>query len=305
MTTEIEMSLCTEMTVAPQVFVRLVDRMKPWMRLPEDLMASIDSLLAHHKFLSLYGEYVVPDDSPWRGGMKCNLRGDSWTTLATGYVYLIFEIDRMTSLYDEHGGWVIPARPVTSSVLPGYQLTNLEGLFLRAMGLFDPAQHDPAIQHGTMTYAHGLAAATDQIMLYHQDWQAFAHDFTHIYGQYHWGMGALYLHPEIDVWSLSDTERDALRALSSPPRSSAYHDADPTQHDHLAFLDWLEPPIVQRLAGLPPSAIRDHIHAAVAAVPEVRGYDFGERGYVLATDPPQTVWRVYEHIAHAVCRHEV
>lgn len=299
MTMEIELALSTDITVAAAVFERLVQRLQPFMHFAPDCptATAIGPFLAHHRALWLYGEYFVPDDSPWRGGMRCILHEDSQTTLATGYVALIFEIDRMASLYDADGNWVIPTRPVTSPALPGYRLTNLEALFLRAMGLFAPAQHDPAIEHGTMTYAHGLAAATDQIMLYHRTWDAFARDFTHIYGQYHWAMGALYRHPDVDVWRLSDAERAAFRVLSTPPRTSAQHNADPSMHDHLAFLDWLDPPRVQRLAALAPAVIRELVLAAVQAVPDVRGYDFGDHGYVLATNPPETIWRVYEYIA--------
>jgi hypothetical protein len=238
--------------------------------LPAQLPALMTDIVDSNRWVSISMDYTLASGALLDLSIHCNGQHyeHEWWVRLYGYLWIGFEVKYIVP--PQEGGVQRP--PVaTHPAFPGQRFTDTEELFFRIVG---------------------LTTTSPSVSLVHHAWQAFAHDFTHIYGQYHWGMGALYLHPEIDVWSLSDTERDELRVLSSPPRSSAYHDADPTHHDHLAFLDWLEPPMVQRLAGLSPSAIRDHIHAAVAAVPEVRGYDFGERGYVLAIDPPQTVWRV-------------
>lgn len=218
------------------------------------------------------------------------------TVRNNGHISLVISLKELIPREEVENPGHQPKRwPVAA--LSGHMLNVAEELFLRTCGLLDSEER--YIQHGAMYLESGWAPPEECAFLYHRDVQEFARDFMRMYAAYHWGIlpPALF-DPRIDVWALTSAERQALQVMAPPKDEEPRHLLSWERHypDEVArqqFVANLYPASAQRLARLPGDRVRDLIHAACQHIPEVRCYDFGARGLVLASSLETSLWRAY------------
>lgn len=307
----------TTLEAAPATFTHLVARFLPHMpdwyatldelgtaerkralpaeMITNDLSALVSDMLHRPQCLAIGGNYLLTPDAPIELSLECSGTQYNWIWLVTqGTIAVTVKWRDMTTL---------PSTPYRQPVWagatawPAQPYTDFEELVFRILGLLEPTMPDPNILQGLVSPIGSWEAGPFHVVQYHRDLCGFAQDFAQMYALYHWGIHPwTLLSTGTSAWELHATDRTRL-AYGEPPYADQWYWQDKESLSIRHFLEQLDEATAYRLSQISQPDMAHLLRAAVAHLPEVRGFDFGEHGVVLTTSPGLTLWRVYDYIA--------
>jgi hypothetical protein len=251
---------------------------------------------------------VFPDKSvstmgstyPFPGGathLTLGCRGSRYHPAVHDSGYLGFDFDERELFYvDAERGQRQLYPPIRACLSRVKQpIMPLEELILRILGACETARPDPALPHLAVYPEDERGGIEDALLVYHQDRRDFLRDLISSFGLYHWGLGRQAMFErQVALWQLTESERARYQARRLP--SFLWQPGITDDVAHREFIQALTLDQVQRLAEYP-GDVDALLTYAIQAYPGMRSYTLGERGLMVAIDPPLqgrgSLWRWY------------